>query len=438
MMINNKHENLATIGNELNEIARTISDIGEVFNELKYQEILNNLDKKNEEVENLSLNYTTILSEISSLEQQRKETFAKKERIFKIEICPTCLQDVPEVHKHNILNETESVLSKTKQRISILTRDASILIKALENARKEKYILEDQKASKEILRTKLEYISKMEKRRRILINICESFEKDISLLNKQIISIKEKIFDLSKFDTLIRLKKNELQNARQEERKAEISLAEIKKELDLTKIEIMYFEESIAKKEKLKQDLSYILELSDWLSLNFLELIEFTERNVLLKLRQEFSRVFSKWFNMLVPTGPLSVRLDESFSPIMLYNEIEMEYSFLSGGERTAVALAYRLALNQTINSILSKIKTKDIVILDEPTDGFSEIQLDRMREVLQELKVSQLIIVSHEQKIESFVDNILRVTKTGNISSLEEMKFPVISQQDRIIHSQN
>src|SRR3989344_5701956 len=370
MAIANKHENIATIGNELKEIAATIADIGEIFDEKHYQNILDNLYKKDRDIEILNLNYTSLLSEISSLEKQKDETLAKKNRIFKIEICPTCLQDVPEIHKHNILNEIESILSKTKQKILFLSREVSIIIKTLENTKKEKYSLEEQKTAKEILRTKLEYLGKVEKRKKILLDICENFEKDIALLDRQIISIKEKILDLSRFDNLIRIKKKELQQAVQEERKTEISLAEIKKELELTKIELIYLEESINKKEKSKQDLTYLLEVHDWLSSDFLQLIEFTERNVLLKLRQEFSRVFSKWFNMLVASGPLSVRLDESFSPIMLHNDIEMEYSFLSGGERTAVALAYRLALNQTINSIMSRIKTKDIVVLDEPTEG--------------------------------------------------------------------
>ena len=43
------------------------------------------------------------------------------------------------------------------------------------------------------------------------------------------------------------------------------------------------------------------------------------------------------------------------------------------------------------------------------------------MREVLQELKVAQLIIVSHEQKVESFVESVIRVVKTGNVSHLEK-----------------
>jgi exonuclease SbcC len=116
-----------------------------------------------------------------------------------------------------------------------------------------------------------------------------------------------------------------------------------------------------------------------------------------------------------------NVRLSEDFTPIIEQQDYELDYAYLSGGERTAIALAYRLALNQVINSFLSKIKTKDLVILDEPTDGFSDQQLDKMRGVLEELNVSQLIIVSHEQKIESFVENVIRFKKENGKSMIEQ-----------------
>ncbi len=67
--------------------------------------------------------------------------------------------------------------------------------------------------------------------------------------------------------------------------------------------------------------------------------------------------------------------------------KFEIDYEFLSGGERTAVALAYRLSLTQVLNSFLSKIRTKEVVILDEPTDGFSSEQIDKMRDLFEQLK---------------------------------------------------
>ena len=431
IMVSNKYENQLTIKNEIHELEKSIAEISELFDEHEYRQILAKIANENERIESLNTQYANLISESASLEKQQQETLVKKERIFKIDLCPTCLQDVPEIHKHNILNETESLLSRIKQKIEFLEKEITFIAKALEKEKIERRILEEQKAMKESLRMRLEYTDKAKKRCVNLNKLLENIEQDISVLNKQVLFLKEKIFEFSKFDNFLRLKKSELQNVFREERKAEIALAETNKEQDLTRLEIANREMSIALKEKSKQNLSYLLELYDWLSLDFLELIQFTERNVLIKLRQEFSRVFSKWFGILVPQGALDVRLDESFSPIMIHNGIEMEYSFLSGGERTAIALAYRLALNQIINSMLSKIKTRDIIILDEPTDGFSEVQLDRMHDVLRELKVSQLIIVSHEQKMENFVDNVLRIKKVNDVSSLESHALPAFLLQE-------
>ena len=123
---------------------------------------------------------------------------------------------------------------------------------------------------------------------------------------------------------------------------------------------------------------------------------------------------------MLNVSDFFNVRLSEDFTPIIEQQDYEIDYAYLSGGERTAIALAYRLSLNQVINSLLSKIKTRDLVILDEPTDGFSEQQLDKMRDVLQQLHVRQLIIVSHEQKIESFVSNVIKFKKENGLTKVE------------------
>lgn len=183
--------------------------------------------------------------------------------------------------------------------------------------------------------------------------------------------------------------------------------------------QVWYLENNIKRKEDVKRNLKEYNELIDWLSSKFLRLIETIEKSVLIKLRGEFSNLFRKWFTMLVSDYSLDSQIDENFTPIIIQNETEMEYDFLSGGERTAVALAYRLALNQTINSMLSKLKTKGLIILDEPTEGFSEAQINKIRDIFEELDSEQLLIVSHEQKIEGFVDNVLKVNKEGNVSRI-------------------
>ena len=67
----------------------------------------------------------------------------------------------------------------------------------------------------------------------------------------------------------------------------------------------------------------------------------------------------------------------------------------------------------------MQNIKTKDLLILDEPTDGFSSEQLDKIRDVLERINLKQVVIVSHESKIESFVSQVIRIGKEGMISRL-------------------
>lgn len=139
----------------------------------------------------------------------------------------------------------------------------------------------------------------------------------------------------------------------------------------------------------------------------------------MLKIYREFNELFQSWFDVLIEDENISVRLDDSFSPVVEQNGYETELENLSGGEKTSCALAYRLALNKVINDFIGEIKTKDLIILDEPTDGFSSEQLDKIRIVLEQLNMNQVIIVSHESKIESFVDKVIRINKEEHVSKV-------------------
>ncbi len=142
----------------------------------------------------------------------------------------------------------------------------------------------------------------------------------------------------------------------------------------------------------------------------------------MFKINKEFEHLLRKWFNILVED--ISIRLSEDFTPIIEQNGYETDYLNLSGGEKTALALAYRLALNQLINS-LTNVKTKGLIILDEPTDGFSQKQLEKMRDIFKEINAKQLIIVSHDPNIESFVDNIINFEKKDGISKVSYNLYP-------------
>ena len=414
-----KQENLATVAKEQKELAKLLASSGQEYNESQHAACISTIKAVKEEISLLNNKSVALRSNITSLEQAQLEFQTKKERIFKIDMCPTCLQDVPDAHKHNILNEAEGKLVDIKKKIETFTTQQVSVRKIIEEKSAAVELLERQKVEWEILRSKIEYIENSKKKLAEITKQQETLQNDIAFLQEHTNNLKGEILSFSRFDTHSRLKQEELRKAFLAEKNAEIVIAELRKEREITLEEISRLQAQIAQKEVLQNKLNHLLEVVDWLSNQFIMLIDFTEIQVMMKLRREFSRVFSSWFHMIAGDA-FEVQLDENFTPVIMQGDFEMDYAFLSGGERTAVALAYRLALNQTINSVLSQIKTSDIVILDEPTDGFSEAQIDKIRDVLEELNVEQLIIVSHEQKIESFVDNIIRLRKTGDVSEVD------------------
>ncbi len=142
------------------------------------------------------------------------------------------------------------------------------------------------------------------------------------------------------------------------------------------------------------------------------------EKQVMLNINQDFNSSFQKWFSILVEDTGKEARVDEDFTPIIEQDGYEQNISYLSGGEKTSIALTYRLALN----SIVQKVSTgmlSNLLILDEPTDGFSKEPLGKVRDILDEIQSPQVIIVSHEKELESFADQIFRITKIQRESKI-------------------
>ncbi|MBI3623951.1 AAA family ATPase [Candidatus Pacearchaeota archaeon] len=418
-LIINKNE--LTLGNEksIKLIEQQLKELKDLkFDESKIIEIEKNIESLKKEKTEINEKNIDITSKINSLVLKNQESESIKIKITKIDICPTCLQNVDYNYKANIKNKFDSDMVINVKDIDNLTLEKKAISEKLRQADVELTINEKKLQDLKILKFRVQETSEKQKRLDDLKAMNESLKKDINLLNQHTETLRTLVFDLNRYENLYEAKKKELELALKEERIAEIKVAELKKEIEVFSSQIDEIKDRLKKSEKIQKDLSYISELESWLSKQFVPVISFIEKNVMIKLKSEFSKLFQEWFSMLVSEN-FNAKLDDNFTPIIEQQDYEIDYAYLSGGERTAVALAYRLALTQVINSLMSKIKTHDLVILDEPTDGFSEQQLDKMREVLYQLNVKQLIIVSHEQKIEGFVENIIRFKKTNGLSGI-------------------
>jgi DNA repair protein SbcC/Rad50 len=189
-------------------------------------------------------------------------------------------------------------------------------------------------------------------------------------------------------------------------------------EVALLKSSLNELEKEIKDKKNLYKEKLILQQTNTWLEQCFIPAIQDIERYVLQSINDEFNQLFQRWFYILMETGDVSVDVDANFTPSVSLSGYSLSTNSLSGGEKTSVALAYRLALN----TMLKKVAGMDnaLLILDEPTDGFGKEQLTRLRQVLDELPSAQIIMVSHERELESYVDKVYRVTKDGNRSQVE------------------
>jgi exonuclease SbcC len=175
---------------------------------------------------------------------------------------------------------------------------------------------------------------------------------------------------------------------------------------------------SLKAREAQKERAEKLNEHLIWIQNYFMPTVETIEKQVLMNINLEFDTQFKKWFGMLVDDPGKEAKIDEEFTPIIQQDGIDQDVSYLSGGEKTSVALAYRLALNNIVRKVSTGMQS-NVLILDEPTDGFSKEQLGKVREILDELECPQIILVSHEKELESFADQIFRVTKTNGVSTI-------------------
>ena len=169
--------------------------------------------------------------------------------------------------------------------------------------------------------------------------------------------------------------------------------------------------EKKARSDKLNE---YLIWVQDY----FMPTLEMVEKHVMVNINQEFDSQFQKWFGMLVDDPGKEAKIDEEFTPIIQQDGLDQDVSYLSGGEKTSVALAYRLALNGIVRRVSTGMNS-NLLILDEPTDGFSKEQLSKVREILDEIQSPQIILVSHERELESFADQVIKVSKANGESKI-------------------
>ena len=413
--LKNKKESFETNLNELDKLEKEIFELSSIKRDLI--DFSKDIFYKEEEIELNEKKHKEVLNSVNEFRIKIRNSESFKSEINELDVCPTCKQSVDLSYKNDLIDKEDKKVEEFMEKLrdseeksleidSFLKRNKKEL-EELRNKDKENFVIKLKLDSLEEKRSRFENIRKIQKTLEIEV---EEFSNTIKVLEEEI----SKLMDV---DERYKCGRKELD-----------SLLEIKKELDIDKVsferEIKSLKEvlgrlieEIERKDKIKESITNFNDVKDFLDNYFINVLDVMEKKVLLRVYNDFNELFKNWFSILIWDEGLKISLDDDFSPKIEQNGYEISYEFLSGGEKTAAALSYRLALNQVINNLISIIKTSDLLILDEPTDGFSDDQLDRIKIVLDELKLKQVIIVSHESKIESFVDRVIKIVKEDHVS---------------------
>jgi exonuclease SbcC len=328
-------------------------------------------------------------------------------------ICPTCDREAdPSEFKSKIdqkINE-HGEASKQSQECNSNVEKFEKLIKELEKYNDTQIRIEDLKRQIEEL---VNALNENIMRTNSLTEEISDLRIRLKDAQKELEEFKEISTRLDELDKDIEKCDKELNISREGVSSKRTKIQEVGRNID------EFINEIAIKEDKIKRS-NHLNEHNIWLRDYFIPTIRNIESHVMISLNREFNQIFQRWFSMLIEDSTKNARIDEQFTPIIEQDGYEQDINYLSGGEKTSVALAYRLALNTLVQKVTTTMKS-NLLILDEPTDGFSREQLSKIQDILRDLQYQQIIIVSHEKELESFADQVFRVNKIDGESRVSK-----------------
>ncbi len=306
--------------------------------------------------------------------------------------CPLCKQEVSNEH----INSVKELIKKQLNELIKKEKELKKIIEELsERIRKERVIKElinNLKNKEERLKELETKISEIKKEIIILepsINELKNIKEEFNQKNNLFI-------EKEKEHSTLKEKKNNLET-RSKQLITEINnLTTELNELNKSKEELIIIERKTKFIKRLREDIRSI------------------RGAVRTRFLEDFRHEFQKKYEELRPDG-YSVDINNDYAPIAYAENEETSINALSGGEKTSVALSYRLALSE-IAARVSSIKHNELLMLDEPTTGFDRIDINSLPETLRNIKqIPQIIIVSHEDELKEAADIKYELIKKNN-----------------------
>jgi exonuclease SbcC len=327
------------------------------------------------------------------------------EAILKLEAnCPICRQKIPDEHKKILSEKNNGEIFELEKSKELINKIISKLSNSLVIAKKNDEI------SKEIS---------------TLDSAINLFETQLNSQKKELFDLKEEGNDLlqeeiaglenehgliiSKFNELCS-KKAGIESANNELKN---QLPKLSNELKTKNIKLIEYEE----KSKDKTHVKSCIEFLNKLRINVKDIRQIIRGRFLNDFKNSFAKKFEEIRNN---DDEYYVEINQDYEPVAYSSEgIEVPINYLSGGEKTSAALAYRLALSDLAGEI-NNLMPSELLILDEPTTGFDNEDVKSLPIALSNLSsIPQIIIVTHEALLKEIADNSIDIIKENGFSKI-------------------
>src|SRR3989338_2299914 len=197
------------------KIEDEISKIKKVsFNQEEVNSLIQRILFQESKEKELQKEYIEVITKINADEYKKSELQMLKNKIIGLDKCPTCLQEVVEEYKKNIMNNAEREFEIINKNIDSNKGKKKELISKMEEVKKALENFKSSKSSLEMLKIRIENIKDKEKTR-------DEYEKQKSIIEKNIMLLKtmkenldKLIKELDIFEIIFKERSQEVQKAK--------------------------------------------------------------------------------------------------------------------------------------------------------------------------------------------------------------------------------
>ncbi len=379
----------------------------------------------NQHVEALRWQLAAFDDKLSSLKAEQEATMRNlrtdQKRTVSLSMesrCPLCLQSLNDRYKDGLMQriqqenvERQKTIKQLQDEIEEMQRTKALANEAFSNMRTLTTRVED-------MRTRL---SEEEKNLSDLATeLAEKRQLDVEL-SGQLEALR---FEMSRFELFeLEVEREQREQAfRQyylleaELRTKESRKKDLVRRLDEIKERIDHAQEKLERIQRITRTLEVLGAIRD------------AYRSIQPKLRLEFVKVLRNFVQQVLDglvggEAPLlNVMVDETYTPyVKSENGVDREVSNLSGGERTLLAFAYRLALGQLIMQSRTG-HGLSMLLLDEPTEslGREDASIDHLAEAISRFKaIEQIIAVTHSEAFAEKAEHVIILEKEAGVSKI-------------------